>query len=229
MSAMRAASAFRRIVWRAAVVSGVFLMSACSFIPARHTSTEPPPLPAIADAPRGQSGGVFAPEMPWTLVSDNRAFRPGDALTVVLQETTQASKSADTSYGKQNNVAFAPAVVGGNVLKSDVGISAQRDFSGSASSTQQNALQGSITVLVHEVMPNGLLRVSGEKNLRLNQGEEFIRVAGYVRAADIDTENRVSSQRIANADITYSGRGTLSETNSPGWIARFFASSWMPF
>ncbi len=219
-------------VWRAAravaLSAGVLALCGCSISKSR---VEPPPprMPEIAQMPQGQGGGVFSPQMPWALVSDNRAFRPGDVLTVVLQETTQASKSADTSYGKKNNIAISPATIGGKSVKSDVGIGAQRDFSGNASSTQQNALRGSITVLVQEVLPNGLLRVGGEKNLRLNQGEEFIRVAGYVRAADIDTENRVSSQRIANADITYSGRGSLSETNSPGWLARFFASNWMPF
>ena len=152
-----------------------------------------------------------------------------DALTVVLQETTQASKSADTSYGKENNVNFAPLGFGGKTLDSDVGISAERDFTGRAQSTQQNALVGSITVIVQNVMPNGLLLVSGEKSLRLNQGEEFIRVVGYVRSADIDADNRVSSQRIANASITYAGRGALADTNKPGWLAKFFASNWMPF
>ncbi len=79
------------------------------------------------------------------------------------------------------------------------------------------------------VLPNGLLRVSGEKSLYLNQGEEFIRVRGYLRAADIDADNRVSSQRIANAQIAYSGQGTLADANTPGWLTRFFASPWMPF
>jgi flagellar L-ring protein precursor FlgH len=213
-----------------AVGASVLLLCGCSIMPKlRSDPPPPPPMPAIAPMPKGQAGGVFSPEMPWVLVSDNRAFRPGDPLTVVLQETTQASKSADTSYGKQNNVNFAPIGVAGKTVKSDVGISAQRDFTGKSQSTQQNELQGSITVIVQNVMPNGLLLVSGEKSLRLNQGEEFIRVVGYVRSADIDTDNRVSSQRIANADITYSGRGALADTNKPGWLAKFFASNWMPF
>jgi flagellar L-ring protein FlgH len=217
--------------WRVFVLgASVLVLGGCSILPKfRSDPPPPPPMPAIAQMPKGQAGGVFSPDLPWVLVSDNRAFRPGDALTVVLQETTQASKSADTSFGKENNVNIAPMGIAGKTLKSDVGISAQRDFTGKSQSTQQNALQGSITVIVQNVQPNGLLLVSGEKSLRLNQGEEFIRVAGYVRSADIDTDNRVSSQRIANASITYSGRGALAETNSPGWLAKFFASNWMPF
>jgi flagellar L-ring protein precursor FlgH len=79
------------------------------------------------------------------------------------------------------------------------------------------------------VLPNGLLRIAGDKTLTLNQGEEFIRLRGFVRAADIDADNRVSSQRIADARIAYSGQGSLADANSPGWVTRFFASPLMPF
>lgn len=191
---------------------------------------EEKPLPVLQPvARRGQSGGVFAPDATWSLHSDSRAFRPGDVLTVVLNETTQASKSADTQFGKESNVSVTPTILGTKTIKSNVGAGASRDFTGSATSSQQNTLQGAITVIVHEVMPGGLLRVAGEKSLYLNQGEEFVRLAGYVRSADIDTDNRVSSQRIANARIAYSGRGTLADANNAGWLTRFFTSPWMPF
>ena len=104
-----------------------------------------------------------------------------------------------------------------------------RNFAGDSTSTQQNALSGAITVIVQEVLPNGLLRVQGEKTLTLNQGEEFVRLRGYLRAADIDSNNQVSSLRIANAQIAYSGQGTLAEANTPGWLTRFFVGPWMPF
>ena len=222
------------IMRRFARVSGVglavVLASACSMMGRPHADADAePPLPPVAVARHGEAGGVFSPEAPWSLVSDSRAFRVGDVLTVVLQEVTQARKSADTSYGKQSSVAVAPAVVGGNEIDSDISISAQREFSGSATSTQQNALQGSITVMVYEVLPNGLLRVAGEKRLYLNRDEEVIRLSGYVRAEDIDTNNRVSSQRVASARIEYSGRGTSKDVNSPGWLMRFFSGRWMPF
>lgn len=210
-------------------LAGALLLSACSAFRPPHPPTDDLPPPPVADVPKGQSGGVFSPQTPWTLVSDSRAFRPGDVLTVVLQETTQAKKSADTKFGKQSSIAIEPAIVGGSTIDSDVSISGQREFEGNATSTQQNALQGAITVIVQEVLPNGLLRVHGEKSLYLNQGEEFIRVAGYVRSQDIDSDNRVSSQRIANARIAYSGRGPLSDANSAGWLTRFFTSPWMPF
>ena len=54
-------------------------------------------------------------------------------------------------------------------------------------------------------------------------------MSGYVRAADVDSDNRLSSQRIANARIAYSGKGALADANNAGWLTRFFNSPWMPF
>ncbi|MET0518957.1 MAG: flagellar basal body L-ring protein FlgH [Burkholderiaceae bacterium] len=202
-------------------------LCACSVIqPPAPPNPEPMPLPQVQAAPKARSGGLFVAERSTSLISDTRAFRPGDVLTVVLQETTQASKKADTSLGKQSNASVS---LGANSIPAQGSLGAKRDFAGSASSSQQNTLTGAITVVVHEVMPNGLLKVQGEKSLYLNQGEELIRLGGYVRASDVDTDNRVSSQRIANASISYSGQGSLADANTPGWLTRLFASPLMPF
>ena len=187
--------------------------------------------PLARSAPRGgQSGGVFNADTGLSLTSDSRAFRVGDVVTVTLQETTQASKKAGTTFNKGSTVGVTPLSLLGKALpKTGIDISADRGFAGDSSSTQQNALSGAITVIVQEVLPNGLLKVSGEKVLTLNQGEEFVRLRGYLRAADIDSNNNVSSLRIANARITYSAQGSLAEANSPGWLTRFFVGPWMPF
>lgn len=206
----------------------VLLLSACSAIaPPELPPAEPAapvPLP-IAATPRPTGGGVFVAGRSASLIADTRAFRAGDVLTVVLQESTQASKSADTQMGKGSGGSLNLDL---NGKTRGYGLGAQRDFNGSATTSQQNALQGAITVVVHEVMGNGLLRVAGEKSLTLNQGEELVRLAGYVRAADVDSENRVSSQRIANARIAYSGRGHMADANTPGWLTRWFVSPWNP-
>jgi flagellar L-ring protein precursor FlgH len=195
--------------------------------PAPHD--EAPALTRSAP-PRGTSGGVFNPDSSISLVSDSRAFRVGDIVTVILQETTQASKSAGTTLAKDSSVGIAsPSLLGKTFPKAGVDISAERGFKGDAQSTQQNALSGAITVIVQEVMPNGLLKVAGEKVLTLNQGEEFVRLRGFLRAADIDANNMVSSQRIANARIAYGAQGTLAEANRPGWLTRFFLGPLMPF
>ncbi|WP_306396161.1 flagellar basal body L-ring protein FlgH [Telluria beijingensis] len=186
-------------------------------------------MPLQRMARGGVSGGVFTADTV-SLTSDSRAYRVGDAVTVILQETTQASKRAGTSISKGSSIGISPLAALGKVYdKAAVDITADRDFQGDATSTQQNALSGSLTVIVQEVLPNGLLRVAGEKNLMLNQGEEFVRLKGFVRAADVDADNRVSSLRVANARIAYSARGALADANQPGWLTRFFNSPLMPF
>jgi flagellar L-ring protein precursor FlgH len=214
-----------------AAVAALFLAGCASTVPLNT----PKPVDDALALPKGQaaragvSGGVFSADTV-ALTSDARAFRIGDVVTVLLQETTQASKKAGTSFSKGSNVAVDPiSALGKSFPKTAIGINADRSFQGDATSTQQNALTGAVTVIVQEVLPNGLLRVAGEKRLQLNQGEEFLRLAGYLRAADIDNDNQVSSLRVANARIAYSGQGSLADANSPGWLTRFFTGPLMPF
>lgn len=205
------------------------LLAGCASAPPRQVSNDDDFVPMARSTSRGVSGGVFTGETV-SLTSDSRAYRVGDAVTVILQETTQASKRAGTSFSKGSSVGVSPiAALGKTFGKTALDISADRSFEGDATSTQQNALSGALTVIVQEVLPNGLLRVAGEKNLTLNQGEEFVRLKGFVRAQDIDNDNQVSSLRVANARIAYSGKGALAESNQPGWLTRFFTGPLMPF
>lgn len=164
------------------------------------------------------------------LMYDKRAFQVGDILTVVLNEQTQSSKSAGTSFGKESSASVGvPNVFGRTFDRVSGSFEAERDFSGSSRSSQQNSLAGAIAVTVHQVLPNGVLLVRGEKSLRLNQGDEYIRLSGLVRPEDINRYNQVSSQSIADARISYAGKGVLSDANSAGWLTRFFTSPWFPF
>ncbi|OAE08574.1 flagellar basal body L-ring protein FlgH [Pantoea sp. OXWO6B1] len=170
-----------------------------------------------------QGGGLYNAGYNWSLIQDRRAYRVGDILTVKLDESTQASKQAKTNFDKKNDVALGiPEALGETVEKFSGAVSGNRNFNGNATSQQQNSLRGAITVAVYRVLPNGVLAVRGEKWLTLNQGDEYMRVTGLVRADDIERDNSVSSQRIANARISYAGRGALSDANSAGWLTRFF-------
>ncbi|MDK6079850.1 flagellar basal body L-ring protein FlgH [Massilia varians] len=206
------------------------LLTGCASAPPRQAMNDDDDfVPMARTASRGVSGGVFTGEAV-SLTSDSRAYRVGDAVTVILQETTQASKRAGTSFSKESSAGVSPiAALGKTFGKTAIDLSAEREFQGNATSTQQNALSGALTVIVQEVLPNGLLRVAGEKNLTLNQGEEFVRLKGFIRAQDIDNDNQVSSLRVANARIAYSGKGALADANQPGWLTRFFNSPLMPF
>jgi flagellar L-ring protein precursor FlgH len=119
--------------------------------------------------------------------------------------------------------------VGGNDLSLNAGYSADRSTKGDSKSGQSNSLTGSITVTVADVLPNGIIAVRGEKWLTLNTGDELVRIAGLVRADDIATDNTVSSTRVADARITYSGTGAFADASQPGWFDRFFLSPLFPF
>jgi len=205
------------------------LLAGCATRAPIAAAPEEDAVPVARTVQRGVSGGVFSSDA-LSLTSDARAYRVGDVVTVILQETTQASKRAGTSFSKGSSVGVTPlGVLGKTFGKTGVDISADRSFAGDSTSTQQNALSGALTVIVQEVLPNGLLRVAGEKNMTLNQGEEFVRLKGYVRAADVDADNQVSSLRVANARIAYSAKGVLADANSAGWLTRFFTGPLMPF
>ncbi|MEN3033230.1 flagellar basal body L-ring protein FlgH [Chromobacterium amazonense] len=200
-------------------------MTACTInIPPRDITVSLPALPVAAPV-RGQSGGVFNVASVMAVASDSRAFRPGDTLTITLDEATQASKKAGTSFGKSSGLDLKS---GTNHI-AEANLNTNRNFSGNGASSQQNTLTGEVTVVVQQVLASGLLQVQGEKILGLNQGEEILRLAGYVRPADIDANNRVSSRRLANGRIQYVGKGALSDANEAGWFTRFFNSPVVPF
>jgi flagellar L-ring protein precursor FlgH len=95
-------------------------------------------------------------------------------------------------------------------------------FKGNGSAAQDNQLSGELTVTVAQVLPNGVLRVAGEKRLTLNRGEEQVQLTGLVRVDDLGPDNSVLSTRVADARIRYSGTGQIADQSRQGWLARFF-------
>jgi len=191
------------------------------------------PAPPAADAVEPSS--LFQAGRSEFLFVDQRAARVGDVLTIRLEERTSASKSAETSYNKSSQQSIPEPIVLGKLLNGNAengGLSndyeSDTGFIGGAESDQSNSLSGTISAVVSEVLPNGLLRVQGEKWLNLNRGEEYIRISGLVRSIDVDGANTVSSLRLADARISYSGTGAFADSNKSGWLTRFFLSPLNP-
>ncbi len=202
--------------------------------PQRSEPAYEPVLPIPEPGRSSTLGAVFKEDQFDSLFADRRAFRVGDIVTIRLEERTSSSKSAETSVSKdQNSQALNPLVFGedfGSPISESMNLlNHSRTFGGSADSDQSNRLDGTITAIVAEVYHNGLMRVRGEKWLRLNRGEEFLRVSGLLRSEDIGDDNSVSSARLADARFAYSGTGELADSNAPGWLSRFFLSPKFPF
>jgi len=224
-------------------IAGAALLAGCATAPQQkvdYSATAPRP----ETLPPATEGAIFQAGREISLFSDTKAQRVGDMITIILVEKTQASKKASTNSSKDQDVAMdnptllgAPLSFGmpgnlplnGRKLDLETKIKGTRAFKGEGDSSQSNQLQGQITVTVAEVLPNGNLVVRGEKQLTINQGDEMIRFAGIVRSADIGPDNTVLSTLVADAKISYVGKGTLADANSMGWLGRFFNSSWWPF
>ncbi|WDD99318.1 flagellar basal body L-ring protein FlgH [Thalassomonas actiniarum] len=218
-------------------ILGVLFLSGCatSYHPAQPQPGERQWQPTVtkalpATAPKAKDGSLLQNARLLNMFQDRRAYGVGDILTVMLDEETQSSKKADTDIGKSSDTSGTYSAVFPNTNESgSFGFGSNRSFNGSSSASQQNTLTGAITVTIAEVLDTGALRINGEKWIKLNQGDEYIRLTGLIRVEDVDRANRISSQRIADARITYAGRGALAEANQQGWLSRFFNSGWFPF
>jgi len=194
------------------------------------------PRPLVIPAPSVPvEGSIYAGAGSLALFEDQKARRVGDVLTVLLVERTDAKKQASTNTSKETEVSVSgPTLLGRPVTVNgvpifDASLSADRNFTGSGDSSQSNQLSGSVSVIVTQVLANGNLVISGQKQLQINQGFETVSIDGIVRPADILASNSVTSDRVADARISYAGSGALADSNAQGWLARFFTSPWFPF
>lgn len=210
------------------------LLSSCASNPPELADFKPLVRPVAPPQESYDNGSLFQGRG-IALFEDPKPYRVGDILTIILEESTSASKNADTSTKKDEDVSIdIPTIFGttptheGNQLW-DLSMSPTREFEGEAESSQSNSLSGEITVTVVDVLQNGNLVVQGEKWFTLNQGKEYIRVAGVIRPQDIQSDNTITSSKLADAQIAYSGEGFVADSNKQGWFTRFLSSEWWPF
>ena len=210
------------------------MLSACGITRSHEARWQAP----VAEPPvyaEPEAGTIYNAGTDIRLFEDRKASRVGDILTVVLAENTNASKNSQTSTGKSTeSTLLNPSLLGRPTTHNGIPLfsgelSGDSNFDGRGSSSQSNSLDGNITVTVTERLPNGNLIISGEKWVTLNQGQEFIRLTGIIRPDDIGPTNSLLSNRIANAQITYSSKGVLAAANKMGFIARFFNSVLHPY
>lgn len=196
-----------------------------AYAPVSASSLQPPPA---------ATGSLYQARYTSGLYTDQQARRVGDLITVIFDEQYQSSKSAQTKADKSSaNSMSAGSILGSTPgfrnLNLGVETSADRQFSGKGEADRSNSLSGQISVTVAEVLPNGVLRIRGEKWLTLSEGDEYIRIAGMIRPQDISPDNTVVSSKVADARISFGGRGSLNNSTKQGWMDRVLTSPWWPF
>ncbi|MCB1938762.1 MAG: flagellar basal body L-ring protein FlgH [Rhodocyclaceae bacterium] len=178
------------------------------------------------------NGAIYQPTHTRPLFEDRRARLVGDTLTINLVERNTAQKASNASASRESSMSGGITSINKLPLKGLAGLGveagADSDFSGEGAAAANNLFTGTITVTVIEVYPNGNLLVSGEKQVAINQGNEFIRFSGVVNPATVTTSNTVQSTQVADARIEYKGSGYINDNQVMGWLQRFFVAL-LPF
>lgn len=159
--------------------------------------------------------------------SSNKAHRKGDILTIVIEETSQASHTADTSTSKRSSLEGGfnlswdrlASALGDNTNISGRVTGADR-YDGTGKTTRKSLARATISVIVQEVLANGNLYITGQHNVNINAETQVITVEGVVRPRDISDANTISSSKIANAKISIDGRGPINAKQNPGILTR---------
>ena len=176
-----------------------------------------------------KSGSIFQAGQGGLFSSDRRARRVGDILTVDFNEVFAATKAQTAASAKSDSFDVTlpnvlPNIITGGLGNGEAGnamaAGTTRSFSGSGNAAQSNSLTGRLSVTIVRVFDNGNMGVLGQKELTLNNGKEYIRLSGIVRPEDISPSNTVSSNLLADAQISYTGAGQLADSSKPGWLSR---------
>jgi len=167
----------------------------------------------------GSGAGVQAQSM----FADKRARNVGDILTVLVVESSTASSKAKTETKKVNDHGVLATGGSGALAYSPMyGVNGRLDnkYTGDAAVSRQGVLKTTITVQIQEIQPNGNLVVQGSRAMEVNGENEMTTVTGIVRPQDISTYNTVYSYQLANARISYKGKGVVQTGQRPGIITR---------
>ncbi len=208
------------------------LLSGCTTPPvtsAYQPFTIPPREPLVMNEAHGgifQAVGNIPGRRYTPLFEDRRARGIGDTIIVTLNERTNARKSSGSNVNRSSEMGFSiPTAILGIPLNflggTELETASNNTFDGKGASSSNNDFTGTISVTVIDVLPNGNLLVSGEKQVGINQGHEFIRLSGVINPINV-INNTVSSIQVADARIEYRSNGYIDEAQTMGWLSRFF-------
>ncbi len=219
--------------WRLLLIAASgSLLCACAITPTPIVHQPTMMHPQTAKAQREANGAIFQASSYRPLFEDYKARLVGDVLTIAISENTSAGKAAASSGSKAGGASFeAPTIFGipgTTTAKASLSTNASTKFDEKGAETASNSFTGTIAVTVVDVLPNGNLLVSGEKQIAFNKGAEYVRFSGLVSPQSISAANTVSSTQVADARFEYrsTSRIDLAEANS--LLTRFFLS-FLPF
>ncbi len=173
------------------------------------------------------------------LYVDHKAMEVGDLVTIKVVEASSASKKAGTKTGRKSSITASidkffnlekryPAAHPFLNPFSGIQGNMENDFDGSGVTTRSGSLKTTISAKVIEVLPNRNLVIEGRREIVVNNEEQFIILSGIIRSEDISPQNMIYSTKIADARITYNGKGIIASKQQAGWMTQVFDRVW-PF
>ena len=168
----------------------------------------------------GMANSIIDTENYKALTSDQRSFRVGEPIVILVVESTRAQSTTGTEVSKNFDVNLYANSDSGRSYSGSAGVNRNQD--GDGKTARSGIATSTVSATISEVLPSGLLKIKGEHKLVINDESQTILVSGVVRAQDISKENTVISHRIADANIEIIGDGTISDADKPGIIARLF-------
>ena len=202
-------------------------LSGCeTFAPKVDVADTAPVRPVLAPPPAVNNGAIFQPTAYRPQFEDHRARLVGDTITVQIVEKVAASQKSTSSVDKSGNldgsITALPFFAPNSWKRASASGSSTNSFEGKGTTESANTFTGTITATVLEVLPNGHLVVSGEKQIGVNQHVDVLRFSGQIDPRAILPGNVVPSAQIANVRIEQRGRGAQAEAQGIGWLSRFF-------
>lgn len=174
---------------------------------------------ALPLAAQGRPGSIYDPGLgPINMIADKTARRPGDLITVLIienqeiknEETSQLRRATTLDY-KLDSFDIKPSAF--DPLPR-IAASSQDDFNGTANVEKNGEFTARITAMVMDVLPNGNLVIKGRREIRIDSETKLIEFSGVVRRFDVRADNTVLSELVADARVSYTGEGQLTDTTS---------------
>jgi flagellar L-ring protein FlgH len=219
---------------RAVLILLIVVLSACT---ALDPKVDMPPVTSVKIVAPSHvatsNGSIFQADGPYQpLFEDRKARNVGDTLVIAINEKISATQKSSSSANRDSSASVGIPIVQGLPGKfmqgAELSATTGNKFDGKGETSNNNMFTGTLTATVVEILPNGNMRVAGEKQIGLNHNVEKLRFSGVVNPLTISSGNVVNSTLVADARIDYRGKGYISEAQTMGWLSRFFASV-LPF
>lgn len=202
--------------------------------------TEPAPMPVLTPPviveqdPAQNPGSLFDPNQAEFLYEDNRARRVGDIVLVNVAESSKSKLKNDTTAKRSTTTAMGvTAYPRGGVMGAipgakefgaeagvDIGANTQNDFEGEGETEHETSFTATVATRIVRRLPGNILQVEGARRIRVNFETQVLVVRGLIRQRDISSDNTISSNNLAEAQIEVFGQGVLTDKQRPGWLSR---------